>query len=87
MVISTQWEGDALDPAGLGQVPMSLRSVGRWVWPEAITYYLDHYDVTPVPGLYEHLLSDSDDGTAPAQLDEVARHRILATVLGRDLGG
>jgi hypothetical protein len=36
---------DRLDPDGPARVPRAYRTDGRWIWPEALRYYLDRHDV------------------------------------------
>ena len=46
---------DVLDPAGPATVPRGYRTDGEWIWPDALAYYLDRYDIdlpedfAPVP--------------------------------------
>jgi hypothetical protein len=36
---------DLLDPARPARVPRAYRTDGRWIWPDALRYYLDRHDV------------------------------------------
>ncbi|MEY9862970.1 hypothetical protein ABH935_008618 [Catenulispora sp. GAS73] len=59
---------DVLDPAdGRGRVPSGFRTDGRWVWSDAVTYYLRTHGVAPVAGLLGHLNSLQ---TVPATLPD-----------------
>jgi hypothetical protein len=40
---------DQLDPARPPAVPRGYRTDGRWIWPDALGYYLDRYGVAPAP--------------------------------------
>jgi hypothetical protein len=68
---------DVLDPGRPGAVPVGFRSDGRWVWPDAVAYYLEHHDLAPEPDLAAYVLA----GPAPrVPLNRVARHRVLTTL-------
>jgi hypothetical protein len=48
------WQGegaepDAFDPLHPRTVPVGFRTDGRWIWPEAVAYYLERYHVAPEP--------------------------------------
>ena len=45
---------DVVDRIRLGAVPADFRSDGRWVWPDAVTYYLDGQHLAPEPALAAH---------------------------------
>lgn len=65
---------DLLDPDRPEAVPAGFRSDGRWVWPDAVAYYLKRYRLAPEPGLAAHLRA----APPPGPLSRVARHRVLA---------
>ncbi|HEY0537498.1 MAG TPA: hypothetical protein VGD53_03975 [Actinoallomurus sp.] len=68
---------DVLDPGRPGAVPVGFRSDGRWVWPDAVAYYLKHHDLAPEPDLVAYVLA----GPAPrVPMNRVARHRGLTTL-------
>lgn len=62
---------DVLDPAdGRGRVPSGFRTDGRWVWSDAVTYYLRTHGVAPVAGLLGHLNSlQTVPATSPDAVD------------------
>jgi hypothetical protein len=67
---------DLFDPGRTAVVPLGFRSDGRWVWPDAVAYYLKSYRLAPEPELIEHLLASSP----PTPLTRLARHRALVTL-------
>lgn len=68
---------DVLDPERGDVVPLDLRADGRWVWSDAVAYFLEQHGLAPDPDLSEHLLAQD---TPP--LDEVGLHRALVHLLG-----
>ena len=68
---------DVIDPAGVAEVPVSFRSDGRWIWTDAVSYYLDRHSLAPDPALRAHVLAE--DGP-PCRLTRLARHRVLAAL-------
>ncbi|GAB2836660.1 hypothetical protein GCM10027176_46240 [Actinoallomurus bryophytorum] len=68
---------DLLDADRVAAVPVGFRSDGRWVWPEAVAYYLKRHRLAPEPELVAHIL----DATAPpGALSRLTRHQALATL-------
>jgi hypothetical protein len=47
------FERDPYDPSGL--IPLSLRTDGEWVWPDALAYYLDRHGFAPEADLVMHI--------------------------------
>ncbi|MEU9834365.1 hypothetical protein AB0D67_22795 [Streptosporangium sp. NPDC048047] len=45
---------DRLDPSRGEAVPRDVRTDGRWVWTDAVTYYLREHGLLPDPGLCGH---------------------------------
>ncbi|WP_044887777.1 MULTISPECIES: hypothetical protein [Frankia] len=70
---------DVLDPAQGDVVPGMFRTDGRWVWTDAVGYYLRAYGIAPEQGFRWHL----EHGEPAERIDEVVLHRVLATVLSR----
>jgi hypothetical protein len=68
---------DVLDPGRLGVVPVGFRSDGRWIWPDAVTYYLERHGLAPEPELVAHVLARSGP---PDPLSRLTRHRVLTTL-------
>jgi hypothetical protein len=64
---------DIVEPGKGAVVPMTFRTDGRWIWPDAVAYYLQEYHLAPEPGL----LLDIQDGGPPAQPDTVALRTAL----------
>jgi hypothetical protein len=48
---------DLIEPGRGAAVPGWYRTDGRWVWPEALAYYLVEYGVAPPRALTDHLLT------------------------------
>ncbi|TDV48643.1 hypothetical protein [Actinophytocola oryzae] len=68
---------DVADPARGSVVPMTFRTDGRWIWPDAVTYYLEEHRLTPDPDLVAHIRTT--DGPPPG-LDTVALQRAMAVL-------
>jgi hypothetical protein len=68
---------DVLDAERVSAVPVGFRSDGRWIWPDAVGYYLKRYHLAPEPELVAHVLS-APEPSAP--LDRLTRHRALETL-------
>jgi SUKH-3 immunity protein len=61
---------DLLEPRRLGAVPTVFRTDGRWIWSDAVTYYLRWHLVPPEPDFWQHIQAR---GYQPATVgDEVA---------------
>ncbi|NEW25650.1 hypothetical protein [Nocardia cyriacigeorgica] len=73
---------DTVEPESAVPVPMTIRTDGRWVWPEAVAHYLDEYGLAPDPALTEHLRTA---GPPPLFVDGVALFR--AGIIGRQVPG
>ena len=65
---------DIVDPSRGAVVPMSFRTDGRWIWTDAVAYYLDEYHLAPDPELLDHIRAV--DGPPP-KADTVALHRAM----------
>lgn len=68
---------DAVDSAKGAVVPMSFRTDGRWIWADAIVYYLEQYHLAPDPGLLRHI---ETMGGPPPRPDTDALHRAMAVL-------
>jgi hypothetical protein len=68
---------DAVTPERGLVVPMNFRTDGRWIWSDAVTYYLENYGLAPDPGLVAHI--ERSNFAVPV-VDGAAVHRAL-TVL------
>jgi hypothetical protein len=62
---------------GHGVVPLNLRTDGRWIWTDAVAYFLRHYRLAPDPRLLEHV---RDRRYHVPRVDAVARHRAMAAL-------
>jgi len=69
---------DVLDPRAGAVVPRHLRSDGRWVWSEAVAFYLEQHGLAPDPRLTAHL--HRPDAGPP---EETALHRAMVHVFDR----
>jgi hypothetical protein len=61
---------DILDPAAGAVVPMSFRTDGRWIWTDAVEYYLSRYGLAPDAGLDEHIRQQLSSGELVPLIDE-----------------
>jgi hypothetical protein len=68
---------DVLDAERVSVVPLGFRSDGRWIWPDAVGYYLKRYRLAPERELVAHALS-APEPSAP--LNRLTRHRVLETL-------
>ncbi|GAB3733730.1 hypothetical protein GCM10027598_58590 [Amycolatopsis oliviviridis] len=74
LLVTTATLEDVVEPAKGSVVPMSFRTDGAWVWTDAVSYYLENYQLTPDPELVEHIqLADGP----PSAIDSVARRRAM----------
>jgi hypothetical protein len=55
ILFTTATAPDRYAPDAGRPVPLSVRSDGDWVWSDAITYYLEHYDIAPEQDLLDHM--------------------------------
>ena len=76
-VLDTPGALDDVFDGRLGKVPVGFRSDGRWVWPDAVAYYLEHHGLAPEPDLVAHVLARSGP---PDPLNRLTRHRVLTTL-------
>ncbi|KUL26276.1 hypothetical protein [Actinoplanes awajinensis] len=67
---------DVVDPERGAVVPLDLRTDGRWIWPDMVTYYLREHGLAPEPDL----LADIRAAAAPPAVDPVGEHRALAAL-------
>jgi hypothetical protein len=68
---------DVVDPGASAAVPVGFRSDGRWIWPDAVAYYLKRHHLAPEPDLVAHVLAAPEP---PGPLSRLTRHRALATL-------
>lgn len=66
---------DVVSPDRIEAVPLNFRTDGRWIWTDAVAYYLAEHHLAPDAELLDHITSS---GTSPVELDSVGVHRALA---------
>ncbi|GAA1991480.1 hypothetical protein [Amycolatopsis minnesotensis] len=69
---------DVVEPRRGQVVPTSYRTDGVWLWPDAVTYYLEQYGLAPDEGLLEHIRTA---GQVPEKPDAVGLDRALRHLL------
>ncbi|GAA0239527.1 hypothetical protein [Cryptosporangium japonicum] len=79
-VLATPGTMDDVVDAGRGAVvPLTFRSDGVWIWPDAVAYYVREHGLAPEPDLAAHIRSA--DGP-PAPLSRLSRLRVMAVLIG-----
>jgi hypothetical protein len=73
-------EVDVFDPDGGEVVPLGFRTDGRFIWTDAIGYYLENYALSPDAELLAHLRAQD---YRPPEVGAVAAHRALAALFDR----
>ncbi|MCI2416075.1 hypothetical protein MOQ72_01445 [Saccharopolyspora sp. K220] len=74
LMVTTATLDDVVDTTRGLVVPMSLRTDGTWIWPDTVTYYLEHHHLQPEQELLAHI---RNSGLLPPELDAVALHRAM----------
>jgi hypothetical protein len=77
LLLATTTEMDDVVEPARGGVPMSFRTDGRFIWTEAVAYYLANYRLAPEPALLEHIRAR---GYKMAEVDCVALHRAMSAL-------
>lgn len=77
LILTAERGADLVSPARGRVVPLSLRTDGRWVWSDAIAYYLDEYGLAPDGGLSAAIRAG--DHRMP-EVSAAALHRALAAI-------
>ena len=77
LLSTTNTMDDVVDRGQGAVVPLNYRSDGRWIWTDAVAYYLDRHHLAPDPGLTAHVLGAP---ARPAPLGWLGRHRALAAL-------
>lgn len=77
---TTGLDRDVVDPSRGSVVPASFRTDGRWVWSEAIEYYLTEYGLAPDEAICEHIVAC--DYRCPAT-DAESLRQAASLLLGR----
>ncbi|MEH1028397.1 hypothetical protein ACWD6L_14850 [Micromonospora profundi] len=71
-------ESDPFDEGAGPVVPLSFRTDGRWIWTDAVAYFLRTYALSPDDELLAHIRAR--DYLVP-ESDPVAEHRALSSLL------
>jgi hypothetical protein len=56
VLLTTGQEADVVDPERGEVVPLSFRTDGRWIWCDALSYYLTTYGFFPEPELHARIV-------------------------------
>jgi hypothetical protein len=80
LLATTAREPDVFDEEAGPVVPMTFRTDGRWIWTDAVAYYLRTYALSPDTDM---LADMRERGFRTPEVDAVALHRALATLLER----
>jgi hypothetical protein len=80
LVTAEQTETDKLDPSKGDVVPGGWRTDGRWVWPEAVAYYLRVHGVAPDEAFLDEI---RHSGRPDPVVDPVSVHRALSSLYAR----
>ncbi|RKR86854.1 hypothetical protein BDK92_1122 [Micromonospora pisi] len=83
LLITSDLAPDVLDPARPEVVPTAFRTDGRWVWTDAVSYYLRGYGMAPDADLLDAIRAH--DYLAP-EVDAVALHRALSVLYASPAG-
>ena len=79
VLLSTAATMDDVVRPDRGQVvPTTYRTDGVWLWPDAVSYYLEEYGLAPDEQFFAHIRAA---GRPPEQLDAVSTHRALRHLL------
>jgi hypothetical protein len=78
VLLTTAVMADVVEPARGEVVPLTFRTDGRYVWPEAVAYYAAEYGLAPHPPLLDAIRAA---GYRPPAADGVALFRARAAVL------
>ena len=65
------------------KVPMVFLTDGRWVWPGAVAFYLEHYDIAPETQFLGHIRAQG--WQLPARLSSPVKARALALAVDADV--
>ncbi|MCM4083464.1 hypothetical protein [Paractinoplanes hotanensis] len=75
LLITAARSPDVVNPAAGDVVPAGFFTDGRWIWTEAVGYYLDVHGLAPDPGLLAAIRAADHQ---PPQVDAVVLHRALS---------
>lgn len=74
ILVTTALAVDQLSPDQGNRVGMSYRTDGKWVWSEALSYYVATYGLAPEDGFYQHIRANRYTCPTP---DGAAQDRAL----------
>jgi hypothetical protein len=57
LVVARVLDTDWLDPALPKRVPVGYATDGTWTWNLGLSYYVEHYGISPDPELYSRIRS------------------------------
>ncbi|MFJ1560915.1 hypothetical protein [Streptomyces mirabilis] len=78
LLVTPERLDDVLDPSRRRAVPLNIRTDGRWIWTDTMTYYLEQHALAPPARMLAHLRQARYQ--APV-VDDVSRHRALDLLL------
>jgi hypothetical protein len=77
LLITPSLTPDVVDPARGDVVPTAFRTDGRWIWTDAVAYYLREHRLAPDPDLLDEIRAND---YLPPEVSAVALHRALAVL-------
>ncbi|MEU4339254.1 hypothetical protein AB0F59_32175 [Micromonospora lupini] len=77
LLITATRSPDVVDPTAGEVVPTGFFTDGRWIWTEAVAYYLRVYGLAPDPDMLDAIRAQ---GYLPPDVDTAALHRALSTL-------
>ncbi|NMO56929.1 hypothetical protein HH310_37865 [Actinoplanes sp. TBRC 11911] len=81
VLTTTKREPDVFDEDAGPVVPMTFRTDGRWIWTDAVAYYLRTYALSPDADLLASLTARE---YRMPEVDAVALHRALARLVASE---
>ncbi|GAA4263289.1 hypothetical protein [Dactylosporangium darangshiense] len=77
LLIAPGWTEDVVDRTRGDVVPTAFRTDGRWIWTDAVAYYLREHSLAPDLDLLDQIRGR---GYAPPEVSVVELHRALAAL-------
>lgn len=84
LLITPDLAPDVVDPTREPAVPTAFRTDGRWIWSDAVSYYLRGYGLAPDPALLAEIRQHA---YRSPEVDAVALHRALSVLYASAAGG
>ncbi|MFD0788214.1 hypothetical protein ACFQZ8_30245, partial [Micromonospora azadirachtae] len=84
LLITPDLAPDVVDPTREPAVPTAFRTDGRWIWSDAVSYYLRGYRLAPDPALLGEIRKNA---YRSPEVDAVALHRALSVLYASAAGG